>query len=259
MARCILFHVGAQDGAWAAANPNVQGGCGGVSLGVAPHIAPLESEHEALSDGCGVWIILNGLHPLPKFGILCLYAPNSIASRCRLWQNIIDSLSVDIPWILFGDFNMSEKEEGSSRSSLRGAKLKIWKRLKLTFSLLDPFIPSFDGASLNYTWDNERSGNDRVIRRIDRFYLHSLLCRPVQNFFPINKILAGVAMSDHLPVSLTLSLRVKHKSRLVQRFKFNTQYLKEHDFQSRAKEVWLAVAKPSDSSLWGGWWDQAIA
>lgn len=84
------------------------GGRGGTAILISPRIRVLSSGW--LDFGRAVWFQAS-LEKF-RFGLICVYAPNSPRERALLWEELKSVLPLD-NWIMCEDFNMTEDRQDS--------------------------------------------------------------------------------------------------------------------------------------------------
>jgi hypothetical protein len=143
-------------------------------------------------------------------GILNIYNPNDQYDRRLLLQEISLVLPRHCRWILGGNFNMVETLADKSN---------IYGRL---INNQDPFR---SGRGLKFSWDNGRAQGERILARLDRFYLFNNPATGPTRIIPSYAILGGCLLSDHHPVRLQLQLGDSPRNKGT--WKMNVKYLDE--------------------------------
>ena len=89
-----------------------------------------------------------------------MYGFSHTGSRAMLWAHLAQIPLPDAQWILAGDFNniesMTEKQGGSTKTSINIRELEAWSRLLFKLGLRDAFhIGSYHRKNTKaFTWSN---------------------------------------------------------------------------------------------------------
>lgn len=162
------------------------------------------------------------------------YAPNSPNARRELWDELASSLPQDCKWILGGDWNVVEDHRDKSNSEgyiLTGAEKVSFQQLMAGLEVFD----TFDRTSpIRYTWDNRRSGTQRVLARLDRYYTFAAPAgEPHAKEYAI---LGDSNHSDHLPVRCSIELKAQTKR--PSPWKMNSFYLDDPEVKDTITKIW---------------------
>jgi exonuclease III len=212
-------------------------GKGGVCTLVSPLLKHLIVSSGSLRDNRALWITLTGT-PMGQLGVANIYAPNCSSARSELWENLPNCLDNSCTWLLGGDWNMTEKAGDKTSGCSRGlsqAESTSWSLLKASMDFEDWFNTN---RNIRYSWDNKRLGA-RVMARLDRFYLSKgELNKPLIADY---KIRGDCGLSDHLPVSLSLSLQKKRQTGSC--YKMNSSLLLLPEVQTEITRLWTSFPK----------------
>jgi hypothetical protein len=170
--------------------------------------------------------------------LINIYGP--YAERKRYW----DSLAL-CPWlsqpgvIVGGDLNFS-----------LGAT-EVWGPRSILDPLTDYFSHYFDTlglldlypVKLQPTWQNLRTGDARIAKRLDRFLLTEEM---VDSLGLAHQWVASGGESDHNPIILELSGRVR---RTPNPFKFFEGWLKDPDYQALVRTLWIPIGPIHNSHV----------
>ncbi|XP_074299040.1 uncharacterized protein LOC141630054 [Silene latifolia] len=128
--------------------------------------------------------------------MMFIYGEPSFEFRLPLWNAICDLISGLSPFIIIGDFNQVELHSDKLGGSnvIRGQQeFTTWR---LDNSLLD--VPFFGPP---FTWFNNRSDDQLIMKRLDRAYANN----DWLHLFPAASILnLPILVSDHAPIILKL-------------------------------------------------------
>jgi hypothetical protein len=176
--------------------------------------------------------------PGQDIGILNVYAANRANERCELWSEILLDLPRDCRWIFVGDWNFVEKASDRSRPKvplMTENERLLFQQLKTTFAVEDPFPLN---NAVKFNWNNRKTGEQRLLARLDRVYSFSQGV-PVTN--SDYKIRGDNSISDHLPVfrQIWLSNQEQRRSPYV----MSALYLKDPAVKERIKQIWIANAR----------------
>jgi exonuclease III len=88
---------------------------------------------------------------------------------------VVGKIPRDYNWIVCGDFNMVEDKE--DKFSMCGRLIQnkerlLWDALKLALEIHEP---TRSNRNLKFSWDNRRSGGDRIMARLDHIYIPNYL------------------------------------------------------------------------------------
>ncbi|WOL07665.1 hypothetical protein Cni_G16412 [Canna indica] len=123
-----------------------------------------------------------------------LYANTKGKKRMLLWELLKNIDSLDVPWMIAGDFNCVDKPEDKlgGKPLQMGNSLNSFKSLCLAAGFMDL---NFIGP--RFTWCNNRIGNQRIMARLDKAYANtkwlSIFHRTA--VFHLEKV-----ASDHRPI-----------------------------------------------------------
>ncbi|OMO50810.1 reverse transcriptase [Corchorus capsularis] len=175
-----------------------------------------------------------------KFLLSVIYASPILEIRRRLWDSLIEFAgSVDVPWLVMGDFN----DVLSSNEKLGGSVPNIGRCLSfssmiLTYGLIDL---GFNGSS--FTWVNKRKGLARVQERLDRALANS----DWRLRFP-DAIVQHLPRlhSDHCPILIRCE-PVLAMNRSQRPFRFQGMWLSHEGFTAMIDGLWNSL----NGNLWG--------
>ncbi|OMO51807.1 reverse transcriptase [Corchorus capsularis] len=122
---------------------------------------------------------------MSKFLLTIVYASPILEIRRRLWSSMVDfSESVDVPWVVMGDFN----DVANSSEKLCGQAPSIGRCLSFNGMILSCGLIDLGFNGPSFTWYNKRKGLARVQERLDRVLANA-------NW----RLLFPDAMVQHLP------------------------------------------------------------
>ena len=117
---------------------------------------------------------------------------------------------------------IAQDKSPSCNMLISSSELILWEAAKLSLNVKNCFNPA---RGLRFSWDNGREDGQRILARLDRFYVH---VDPSTNL-PISirsyTIRSNCIISDHLPVHISLNLEELVKQKL--QWKMNVRYLEE--------------------------------
>jgi exonuclease III len=128
-------------------------------------------------------ITLKGL-PCGELGIINIYAPNNYVDKNILWELLLEKIPRNYSWIVCGDFNMVEDKEDKSSMCEKLIPYKerlLWDALKLASEIHEP---TGSNKSLKFSWDNQRSGGERIMARLDHIFIPNYLASNQANNSP---------------------------------------------------------------------------
>ena len=145
-------------------------------------------------------------------GVLSVYAPTVARQGADFWAQIIDVLPSVDSWIVGGDFNNVECIDDLRISvgqqprvtSIAPSERDDWDGFLFSLSVMDAWhLPSFvhTAQSLDFSWGFRRQ-DGRLLERLDRFYVGDWVADRGGSM----TIWPGMALSDHMPVSLRIQL-----------------------------------------------------
>lgn len=149
---------------------------GGTSIIIAEHLTSSITDHGVLYPGRAQYITIKLSQDL-TIGIINVYGFNLTGPRAMLWNHLARTDLPDAHWIIAGDFNnieqTSDKQGGSSKTSISRRELEAWNRLHMRLEGRDAHhIGAFVRKSdKQFTWSNTREENTIIQSRIDRFYI----------------------------------------------------------------------------------------
>ncbi|KAJ0981709.1 hypothetical protein J5N97_009964 [Dioscorea zingiberensis] len=148
----------------------------------------------------------------PKHWVLTvIYNAQSLILQNRVWNDLSYMSSLNLPWVLVGDFNAiltTEDHRGGSFDHY-SAKSKSFNNFVSNNQLLDL---GYHGSP--FTWSNNQNGLARRWARLDKFLANTVWLGNFDNY--VIKHLTRTA-SDHSPILLKAKLYDHHKKKL---FKF---------------------------------------
>uniref|UniRef100_A0A7N0VCC1 Endonuclease/exonuclease/phosphatase domain-containing protein n=1 Tax=Kalanchoe fedtschenkoi TaxID=63787 RepID=A0A7N0VCC1_KALFE len=103
-----------------------------------------------------------------QFQVTTLYAFNQKISRVPLWSDLLNiALSVQVPWLVFGDFNsiLSTQDKFGSNASLRDTE-------ELSHFCSASNLTDIPYTGYRFTWSNRREISTRC--KLDRIMCNSL-------------------------------------------------------------------------------------
>jgi hypothetical protein len=211
-------------------------GCGGLAILLASKWANTVASSGSCYNGRALWVILKDI-PGGELGILNIYGPNDQNDMKLLWQEISLVLSRHCRWILGGDFNMVETQANKSSicGRLIGNQEKLaWEGLKSDLNIADPFQRQ---RGLKFSWDNGRTNGERVLARLDRFYIFSIPAIGTSRSIISYTILGDSTLSDHHPVAV--QLKFGETSTAKTHWKMNVRYLDEA--KEEIAKIWQSL------------------
>jgi exonuclease III len=234
--RAIYLHSDAEPGYNHAQGTN-GAGCGGSAILIANKWEKAIASSGSCFKGRALWVILTNL-PGGDLGILNIYSPNDQHDRIMLWQELGLTLPRNYRWILGGDFNMVENpsDKSSQCGRLIGTQERfLFDTLKENLNVADFFQ---GGRGLKFSWDNGRSQNQRILARLDRFYIFNNPGLGHSRDIVAYTIQSDSTLSDHHPVNLQLSLGNSPKKKGC--WKMNVRFLDET--KEDVEKLWKSMA-----------------
>ena len=124
-----------------------------------------------------------------------VYGSPVLENRKQVWEEIQTPMNTHPEdWVMIGDFNQIDNKHQKLGGNNKMLEVKDFNNWKLRNSLMD--IP-FKGV--NYTWTNNRQGEDLILERIDRGFCTSNWKENFPNSMIIN---LPILLSDHSPILL---------------------------------------------------------
>ena len=116
------------------------------------------------------WIRLSGLLG-GALAVLNVYAPQTSPNRCSLFCELTHSLPTDYRLVLCGDWNVVEST--LDKSSQEPRIVTDRERLKLELLISNLGVEDYFSHNQNiiYSWDNKKVSEERVMARLDWFYI----------------------------------------------------------------------------------------
>jgi exonuclease III len=208
--------------------PNGRVGC---PLLVAPHLKVLDSG--CRGDGTMVWALIDS--PQGSFYVASIYAPRVRSLRMELW-NWITEQEFTGNWIWSGDFNMCKIPDDSNCHSpiLHGSEARKWTALIDDQDLVDLYFVAAYRTGPHFSRQVVRGGAPQQ-SRLDRIYASNRA-----EWFDYTELLdhdASQALSDHIPVSAVINLKVNHDERLAKLsyYKIDSSLLSNEAVLEKAK------------------------
>jgi len=182
-------------------------------------------------------ITLKGL-PCGDLGIINIYAPNNYVDKNILWE-LLEKFPRDYSWIVCGDLNMVEYKEDKSSMCGRlipNKEILLWDALNLALEIHEP---TRSNRSLKFSWDNQRSGGERIMARLDYIYIPNYLASNQANDSPCYYVRGDGVKSNRHHVSCLLEI-----VKIVQRtsmWKMNTRFFEE--VKKKIHKIWKAQSE----------------
>ncbi|CAL1358713.1 unnamed protein product [Linum trigynum] len=180
---------------------------------------------------------------MPDWMLTAIYASPQANRQRPLWDNIsAQSKSIDIPWLLTGDFNAirvpSEKSGAASVATLR--RCRIFNERINEAELVDL---GYSGP--NFTWTRGEESGTYKASRIDRS-----LCNTLWNaVFPNTNVRhLSCLNSDHNPI-LTSFATQGHSFHPPRAFKFEAAWLTDNTLLNTIAGAWDPSAPLPNSLL----------
>ncbi|KAF7831916.1 ribonuclease H [Senna tora] len=174
------------------------------------------------------------------FTFTCVYGPPKVADRNVLWDFLQQkSLTIQMPWIIFGDFNqVSTASEKLSRChTLNGAAQ--FRDFMDSSGLID-----LRAQGNWFTWHNGRLGDAAVPERLDR----SLCNVSWLEKFPETKILCLTSLcSDHSPLVVKMYNNIPFRPRP---FRFKAMWLLDDSCERIVRDAWQLNKEGSSLKQW---------
>lgn len=164
-------------------------------------------------------------------GILCsfIYAKCRRSQRMDLWDSLISIAdSNSSPWLLGGDFNtitMQNEKKGLHPPDVNA--IMDFNNFIMRAGLSDAGFTGHD-----YTWCNNRAGDDMVWERLDRFLINGTFIGSISS--PQVTHLPR-ATSDHCPLLFEAGQNTPFKSR----FHFNRMWITHPSFRTTVETLWI--------------------
>ncbi|KAJ0967671.1 hypothetical protein J5N97_024588 [Dioscorea zingiberensis] len=166
----------------------------------------------------------------PKEWILSVvYNAQSVHLQKNLWHDLNSISSLNLPWILMGDFNaiLNSEEHRGGCFDHYAAKAKHFTDFISSNQLFDL---GFYGTP--YTWCNNQSGMARRWARLDRFLANNIWLTNFDSYY--NKHLPRTA-SDHSPMFLIAKLFAHQKKKI---FRFENYWFEYQDCHQQVYKAW---------------------
>ncbi|XP_020684074.1 uncharacterized protein LOC110100762 [Dendrobium catenatum] len=130
--------------------------------------------------------------------IATIYGSTDVYKRRKLWEKLQLYSTKDKVLIIGGDLNCLPNKDDK-----RGGKIFVYS---LGTKEMDYFLVSNDlhevmGTGPKYTWCNNKTGADKILERLDRCYLNSVVLSSPHRL--VVRKLARVS-SDHCPIILNM-------------------------------------------------------
>lgn len=158
-----------------------------------------------------------------------IYNPSRIQNQYSVWQELSDLASINLPWILIGDFNSIV-----SLNELRGGSHLYYRRKARVFSdfIIANNLLEVNFSGSKFTWCNNQAGIARKWALLDRCLLNPCCSALFETYFI--KHLPRL-FSDHAPLLLTLSPRIFNRKKI---FRFDNFWLDYIDCHSAVRHAW---------------------
>jgi hypothetical protein len=140
-----------------------------------------------------------------------------------------------------------EQHEDKSNPNGRvisGAEKLEFELLKTYFRVHDFFTPSH---LVKYSWDNHRTGVDRVMARLDWFYTFASSQGRDAKHIKEYRIFGGCLLSDHQPVECEIELQ--SETQAGSRYIVNWAYLSDPTLVAELVKIWQGY--PSSLGFFG--------
>lgn len=162
--------------------------------------------------------------------IVCsfVYAKCRRRQRIELWDsliNIADNNST--PWLVGGDFNiitMHNEKKGIH-------PLDVNATMDFNNFIMRAGLSDAGYCGHDYTWCNNRDGDDKVWERLDRFLVNG---NYISNFALPKVTHLPRATSDHCPILFESKVNSKNKSR----FHYNHMWISHPGFRNIVESSW---------------------
>ena len=249
-ARSIEFRKGTSlwnEGFFSARTTRFQGGTGII---LAEHIASAVTSHGVLYPGRAQYVTIKLSRNL-VLGIINVYGFNQTGPRAMLWNHLAQTELPEAHWILAGDINnieqASDKQGGSSKTSIGRRELEAWNRLLMRLGGRDAHhIGSFVRRSDKlFTWSNEHFDSTMIQSRIDRFYI-PLNIEEIGGTIEILPTLPDI--SDHAGV--VLHFNDEPKSRKKRPIFFNKGLLANAKSKATLLSTWKEIMANASLLSW---------
>ncbi|KAJ0976534.1 hypothetical protein J5N97_012008 [Dioscorea zingiberensis] len=166
----------------------------------------------------------------PKHWVVTvIYNAQSLIMQNRVWKELSLMASLDLPWILVGDFNaiLSNEEHRGGGFDHYLAKSKAFNDFINDNELHDL---GFHGSP--FTWTNNQSGLARRWARLDRFFANTSLLG-ILDTFVVNHL--PRTASDHSPILLTAKFYEYHYRKI---FRFENYWLEHENCHQTVSKAW---------------------
>lgn len=167
-----------------------------------------------------------------------------------LWNHLANTDLPDVEWILVSDFNnieqASDKQGGSTKTSIGCRELEAWNRLLLKLGVRDVFhLRTFHKRSEKaFTWSNAHSGNTMIQSRIERTYIPTR----IEYIGGTTEILPTLPdISDHAGVVTHFNDKGKWKPSPPS---FNKGLLSNQDTKTTLLTTWKTCMEDPDLATW---------
>lgn len=157
-----------------------------------------------------------------------IYAKCRRYQRMILWDDLISiANNISVPWLVGGDFNvitMNKEKKGTHPPDINA--IMDFNNFIMRAGLSDTGYVGHD-----FTWCNNRSGDDKVWERLDRFLVNG----PFISAFSNPKVThLPMASSDHCP----LLVQSINDNRFKSRFHFNRMWITHPSFRDVVESSW---------------------
>ncbi|XP_026405153.1 uncharacterized protein LOC113300150 [Papaver somniferum] len=157
-----------------------------------------------------------------------IHAASLAADRKELWLELEQVNSMDLPWLLIGDFNtvLSVDEKNGGRTPLRVAMQDFHEALNVCNLIRAP------SSGLQFTWSNNRAGSNRIVCTLDRSLFN---LKWIGKYSGWNYKIEVRSISVHSPL-LGSCVNIPKPKNVP--FRVLKIWLEHEDFKSLIKEIW---------------------
>eukprot|EP00253_Pinus_taeda_P005679 PITA_05679 len=217
---------------------SARGSAGGIGTFWSKNFFSLESSHVTQH-----WIYTELRHTVSNFklALFNMYVTVHYDEKKDCWKTLLDYLELHNPLniVIGGDLNIIlDHKEKRGGTNLRDPLLITVENLIQQWDLVD-----FKPVKGKYTWTNNRTGDQHISARLDRFLTSSSIMLNKRIVF--SKIILKLT-SDHKPILLCL----KEEDLVPLPFRFSPLWTEREGFYERVQTAWRIEISGSPSYVW---------
>ncbi|CAM8909274.1 unnamed protein product [Rhodiola kirilowii] len=164
------------------------------------------------------------------FRVTLFYGQPKVNRRSETWDLLRKlSIEIDLPWLVFGDFN-----EVLLGWEVKGRRIRgEWQMKKFRSVMEECGLTDLGFRGSTFTFSNKRKGNLETKARLDR----ALANQVWRSMFPEAEVIHETSgMSDHSP--LVIRWKGVKRAEKLKLFRFEPMWLKHKEFGDKIREVW---------------------